>query len=139
MNKKQALVTTIVAVLATTYIAVDNQKIFDNNQVKTTKSSADDYDQKKIVKQPYNTEAPSTGSEKIMSHEDKGFDFTPYISNGMAEEIRPYTSRDTTDLDVEVDNDGNEYVDLKKRWSHATVSVIDENGVKHTGEWAPKK
>lgn len=74
------------------------------------------------------------------SHDDSeaGFDFTPYVSKKMADEIRPYTSRSMKGLEAKVDADGNEYVDLKKRWSHVTVSVVDENGKKHTGEWAPK-
>jgi len=70
--------------------------------------------------------------------DEAGFDFTPYVSKEMADEIRPYTSRSHKGLEVKADQDGNEYVDLKKRWSHATISVVDENGVKHTGEWAPQ-
>lgn len=80
-------------------------------------------------------------NHNLMNEKDSkevGFDFTPYVSEEMADEIRPYTSRSTQGLQVKVDQDGNEYVDLKKRWSHATISVVDENGVKHTGEWAPE-
>jgi hypothetical protein len=89
-------------------------------------------------KAEYNFQSPYSGHSQSYNDGEAGFDFTPYVSKKMADEIRPYTSRSTKGLEVKVDNDGNEYVDLKKRWSHATVSVIDENGKKHTGEWAPK-
>jgi hypothetical protein len=80
----------------------------------------------------------SDASPNADHKDDTDFDFTPYVSKEMADEIRPYTSRKSSDLEVKLDASGREYVDLKKRWSHATISVVDENGVKHTGEWAPK-
>lgn len=66
------------------------------------------------------------------------FDFTPYVTPEMAEEIRPYTSRKSSDLVIKIDAEGREYVDLKKRWSHATIVVKDKEGNKHSGDWAPE-
>lgn len=77
-------------------------------------------------------------SSKKSNNDAAGFDFTPYVSKEMADEIRPLTSRSLDGLNIKMDKDGHEYVDLKKRWSHATISVVDENGEKHTGEWSPE-
>ena len=101
-----------------------DDSLHNSEQAITTESAAGD------------THTQQTVSTHKDNHE-AGFNFSPYVSKEMADEIRPYTSRSTKGLEVKIDKDGHEYVDLKKRWSHATISVVDENGVKHTGEWAP--
>jgi hypothetical protein len=124
----------IIWLVPTSHINIENT---ESNQNYTDLNNADKSDPVPVSK---NSHMEKADSQLNSNHTDGevGFDFTPYISQDMADEIRPYTSRSHKGLEVKIDKDGNEYVDLKKRWSHATVSVVDENGVKHTGEWAPK-
>ncbi len=72
-------------------------------------------------------------------NDDKAFDFTNFVTPEMVQELRPLTSRKSSDLEIKKDADGREYVDLKKRWSHATIVVKDKEGNKHSGDWAPEK
>jgi hypothetical protein len=74
------------------------------------------------------------------SHEKATVDFGKYLSQKQKEEIWQATNKDSTGLDVEIDPvDGREVVNLKGRFDHVNVSVIDENGTVHSGEWAPSK
>lgn len=119
---------------AETKIVQNNQTESNESQNKAKQTIIKDIGQS--IRDQDNTQ------QSLSSHKDDeeaGFNFTPYITKEMADEIRPYTSRSNDGLEVKTDSNGNEYVDLKKRWSHATISVVDENGVKHTGEWAPDK
>lgn len=71
------------------------------------------------------------------SHDD--VDFGKYLTKEQKNELYEVTNRSHDGLVVEVLEDGSEVVDLKKRFSHAHVSVIDENGVKRTGEYSQTK
>lgn len=138
MNKNHLTSIVIVGVTLGIYLAIlpdkVSEEILDSPQIQTN------------AKTPQSTarqhkHSDSERAETTVSHQHEtmnGFKFDNYVSEEMAEELRAVTSRDSSDLPVQKDTDGHEYVDLKKRWSHATISVIDEDGKKHTGEWAPK-
>jgi len=65
-------------------------------------------------------------------------DFSKYITDEyQIEEIRAITSRKADDLPVEVLANGISTVNLKNRWSTVHVVVVDEDGNKQIGEWAP--
>jgi len=68
--------------------------------------------------------------------QEEPFDFGKYLTYEQKMEIYKRTNRKTDDLPVEMDSHGNEYVDLKGRFDTVHVSVVDENGVTHTGEYA---
>lgn len=106
------------------------EQINHNRTYHADNHSSDTHDGSVVTDSPANP-----GSH---DHGEKNFDFTPYVHKEMVEEVARYTSRDKDGLEIEVNNDGTEVVDLKRRWSHATISVLDEKGEKHTGEWAPK-
>ncbi len=71
--------------------------------------------------------------------QEESFDFGKYLTYEQKMEIYKSTNRKTGDLPVEMDSHGNEYVDLKGRFDTVHVSVVDENGVTHTGEYALTK
>jgi ABC-type Zn2+ transport system substrate-binding protein/surface adhesin len=144
MNKPTLIILASVSLLAmgilvfqSDHLGLGNQQDVANNAKTPETGERPDLDHHESHAHP-NDEHGQAKQHHGHSHSDADFDFTPYVSKEMADEIRPYTSRSTKGLEVKMDEDGHEYVDLKKRWSHATISVIDENGVKHTGEWAPK-
>lgn len=116
----------------------------DTHNKQNNKSVIGNLNEQKHIENANNKSFASAHSQVQLNHDAHkhdavtDFDFTPYVSKEMADEIRPYTSRRMDGLQVEVDKNGNEYVNLKKRWSHVTISVVDEDGVKHTGEWAPQ-
>lgn len=64
------------------------------------------------------------------------FDFEPHLTIEQKKELYHVTNKSHKGLVVEVDKNGIDSVDLKKRFSHAHVSVIDENGIKRTGEYS---
>lgn len=139
MNKLQIGLTVVTCAITLFFLA-------QNNKILTRQSSQESERQSITEKHGNNSSKLSEQDNHdvdsaINTHkhnDEAGFDFTPYVSKEMADEIRPYTSRSHDGLNVKMDKDGHEYVDLKKRWSHATISVIDENGEKQTGEWAPE-
>jgi hypothetical protein len=71
----------------------------------------------------------------VVHHTDENFDFEPHLSRAQKIELYDVTNRRTKGLVVETNEDGFSTVDLKKRFSHAHISVM-KDGVKVTGEYS---
>lgn len=77
----------------------------------------------------------SNVTNDVHQHSDADFDFKSHLTREQKLELYNITNRRHEGLVVEVDENGISTVDLKKRFSHAHVSVF-KDGVKRTGEYA---